>query len=134
MQLKREKGEVDVLQRLKDLVDVIKDISEEEFTSIKRWLINISAPLLPAGKKKELERIIEESKPWEVENMISNFAKNINRLREEAKEKGLAEGKKERDLEIAEKLLAKDMEVVEIMEITGLDKDKIEEIKKKAQH
>ena len=65
-------------------------MSEEEFTSIKRWLINISAPLLPAGKKEELE--------------------------------------------IAEKLLAKDMEVVEIMEITGLDKDKIEEIKNKAQH
>ena len=66
-----QKGEVDVLQRLKDLVDIMKNMSEEEFTSIKRWLINISAPLLPAGKKEELERIIEESKPWEVENMIS---------------------------------------------------------------
>ncbi|MCK8824623.1 hypothetical protein [Fuchsiella alkaliacetigena] len=58
----------------------MKNMSEEEFTSIKRWLINISAPLLPAGKKEELERIIEESKPWEVEKMISNFAKDINKL------------------------------------------------------
>ena len=60
----------------------MKNMSEEEFTSIKRWLINISAPLLPTGEKEELERIIEESKPWEVESMISNFAKNINRLKD----------------------------------------------------
>ena len=123
MQLKREKSEVDVLQRLKDLVDVMKNMSEEEFTSIKRWLINISAPLLPAGKKEELERIIEESKPWEVENMISNFAKNINRLKEEAV--------KERDLEIAEKLLNMGLEVEKIAEVTDLDRNKVEEIKKR---
>ncbi|MCK8825872.1 hypothetical protein [Fuchsiella alkaliacetigena] len=58
--------------------------------------------------------------------MISNFAKNINKLKEKAV--------KERDLEIAEKLLNMGLEVEKVVEATDLDKDKIEEIKKETQH
>ncbi|MCK8825401.1 Rpn family recombination-promoting nuclease/putative transposase [Fuchsiella alkaliacetigena] len=45
-------------------------------------------------------------------------------------EKGLEKGKKERNVEIARRLLRLNIEVGKIIEATELDKDKIEEIKK----
>ncbi|MCK8825406.1 hypothetical protein [Fuchsiella alkaliacetigena] len=47
-----------------------------------------------------------------------------------AEKKGIEKGKKERDIEIARRLLKLNIEIDKIIEATELDKGKIEEMKK----
>ena len=128
------KEEKDVVKKLKKLTDVLKDLSEEEYITIMRWFKNIYIPTLSEDKQKEAREIIENSKPWEVGDMISNFAKQVEEYVEDSKregrKEGRKEGKKERDIEIAHRLLKLDVEIDKIVEATQLDREKIEEIKK----
>ncbi|MCI9084461.1 MAG: hypothetical protein HFH46_02440 [Bacilli bacterium] len=52
-----------------------------------------------------------------------------NTLISEAKEEGLAEGFKQKEIEIAKNMLNKKMDIETISDITGLTKEKIETLK-----
>lgn len=49
-------------------------------------------------------------------------------MREEGKEEGITTGKKQKQIEIAKKLLKKNMDIKEIQEITELSPEEIEQI------
>ncbi|MHC1747695.1 MAG: hypothetical protein AB9856_04795 [Cellulosilyticaceae bacterium] len=62
--------------------------------------------------------------------MTANITKTLQEEKEQAvemgKRGGKIEGEKEKALEVARKMLAKGMELQEILEITGLSKQDIE--------
>lgn len=62
------------------------------------------------------------------------MAKELTNLYQVGKAEGKIEGKKERDIEIAKKLLSKNMDIVDIIEVTELSEEQIKQIKKRIQH
>ena len=85
---------------------------------------NILSKGLPVEKQAEMARIIKESDPEEVSEMISN----VERVLKEAFEKtqmdslamGKLEGREENAMEVARKMLDMDMNTETIKEITGI--------------
>ena len=56
-------------------------------------------------------------------------ANTLKKAENKAREEGLAEGKAERDIEIAKKMLIKGKDIAEIVEFTDLTKEQIEKLK-----
>lgn len=106
-------------------------------TKIEQWL------WLLAGREEKLEMAKKENKEikkamdtidemsmdereWELYESRRLAIMDYNTGIEVAKEEGKKQGKKERQLEIAKKLLSKGMAVEEIIELTELTKKEIE--------
>ena len=79
-----------------------------------------------------------EQREYEASKMAYRYIKNsIDTAKREGKEEGLAEGMEkgiekgmnQRSLEIARKMLAKGMDVATVMEITGLSKSQLLQLK-----
>lgn len=79
-----------------------------------------------------------EQREYEASKMAYRDIKNsIDTAKREGKEEGLAEGMEkgiekgmnQRSLEIARKMLAKDMDVATVMEITGLAESQLQQLK-----
>jgi len=62
------------------------------------------------------------------------MAKELTNLYQVGKSEGKIEGKKERDVEIAEMMLKANEEIDKIIKYTQLSKEQIEDIKKQVQH
>lgn len=83
--------------------------------------------------KKAMDMIDEMSideKEWELYMSRKIAVMDYNSGIRNAKEKGIEEGKKKKQIEIAKKLLAKNMSIEEIEEITELTTEEIKKIKK----
>lgn len=90
-------------------IDMEKEIKEELVDKVKQYSEdNEVVALYSAYTKEELER---------------------NTLIEDAEKKGLSRGMKQRNIEIAKKMLKKGMIISDIEEITDLSKEEIEELK-----
>ena len=79
--------------------------------------------------KKAVEVLDEMSMSREERERYEAILKaefNYNTSMYNMKQEGISEGKKEKQIEIAKKLLAKNMAIAEIQEITGLTKEEIE--------
>jgi predicted transposase/invertase (TIGR01784 family) len=120
----------DVINKLRNLVDTLKNLSEDEYNDVKRWLEKVSDPRLSDEEERELNKIIDESKPWEVEEMINNFAKNIGDMKEKAK----VEGKVEEKEDMIKNLLRVGVEIEKIKEASGLSEEEIKRIKDRTKH
>ena len=80
-------------------------------------LVNLPGPL-----REEVDRVLEENDPREVEKMITN----IERTLDEMKRQALVEGK----VEVAKAALRKGFSVEDVAEITGLSRETVLELKK----
>jgi predicted transposase/invertase (TIGR01784 family) len=102
------------------------------------WLKLISSNSLPEPVRNEIITILEQSRPEEAEQMISNMGETLRKMYEDAKTEGLlageakgkAEGILEANFENAKKMLAKNLPEDLIIEITGLSPEQIRQIKK----
>nr|WP_244262315.1 Rpn family recombination-promoting nuclease/putative transposase [Thermoanaerobacter wiegelii] len=100
--LDRRVGREELIERLKKLTDVLKDISEDEFILLKNWFLSIVSRFLPEERKREVREILEGSKG--VEFMISNLERTlkeefIKKSRKEGIKEGLRRGRKEGKIE-----------------------------------
>ena len=50
---------MDIVKKLEDIVDILKNMSEDEYTIVKRWLQNVSNPLLTQEEREKLTKIIK---------------------------------------------------------------------------
>ena len=90
--------------------------------------------------KKAMEIIDEMSmdeKEWELYESrrlaIMDYNTNMRLFKEEGLEEGLKRGAKQEKIEIAKKLLAKNMPIEEIAEITGLEPSQIKSLQNDAE-
>ena len=100
-------------------------MSHEEYRQMTTWLNNAIKPKMPNYLQDDVSRILEESKPWEVEIMVSNLELTLDEMKKYAEEKGKLESK----LEVARQALIEGAEVSFIARITGLDIKTIMELK-----
>jgi len=84
---------------------------------------------LPEAAKREIANILDESKPEEAEQMVTNMEKIIGSMYEEGKNEGLMAGELKGKMDDAKKMLAKNMPEDLIIEITGLPVAQIRKIK-----
>lgn len=126
-------GEVaEVLHRLANLIDVIQRLSSEEQTVFWNWTARVLSQKLPEYGRNEIQHVIDENESKEVEVIITNIERAVQRSlvkerregrmegRLEGKMEGKLEGMREGKLEIAIRLLAKGMSMEEVSELTGL--------------
>ena len=100
-------------------------MDEKEFRLFVNWGQNILTRGLSSNKQEEIKTILDNSRPKEVDDMITNVEKVLKKTYEDAEKKG----KKERDKEIAKLLLADGDDIEKISRITGLSKEEIEKLK-----
>lgn len=76
-----------------------KNLSSEEFQQLKKWLLHVFKARLEKPLQEKVEKIIEESTPWEVEKMISNLEITLAELEQQALLRGRMEGRIEGKME-----------------------------------
>lgn len=112
----------------------------EAKTKIEQWLWLLAGreEKLAMAKKenKELEKamdIIDEmsmdEKEWELYESRRLAIMDYNTGMINAREEGEAKGRKEKQIEIAQKMLNKNMPIEQIIELTDLTQEEIEELK-----
>ncbi|MDI6603783.1 MAG: hypothetical protein QME35_01355 [Thermoanaerobacteraceae bacterium] len=95
--LDRKTDREKLLERLRKLTNVLKNLSEDEFVLLRNWVTSIISRSLPEEKKKEVKEILESSK--EAEKMISNLERSLKHEFKKSKIEGKIEGKREGKIE-----------------------------------
>ena len=131
--LDQAKNLEEVVSYLKELIETFQKMDEKEFRLFVSWGQNILTRGLSSKEEKEIKTILDNSRPEEVDEMITNVEKVLKKSYEDAEKKGKEEGKKEakkeRDKEIAKLMLADRKDIDEIMKYTNLTKEEIEKLK-----
>jgi predicted transposase/invertase (TIGR01784 family) len=128
---------LELIGRLRNLADVLKGMPPEQFRQVTVWLRNVIKRKLPRPLQKEVDRVLEENDPREVEKMITNIERTLDEMRRQAllegvlrgkaegKIEGKSEGKVEGKVETARVALREGLDVDVICKITGLSKETV---------
>ena len=115
------KNFLEIIKYLKKLTKIISKLNKNEFRLFVAWAKNILTRTLSSKQKEKVVQILDKANPEEVEEMISNVERVLKKSHEDAK--------KESRKEIAKNMLKKGYKTEEIIEITNLSKEEIEELK-----
>ena len=124
-----------MLRRLKKIVKMKDKLAPEKLERIIEWLIEVFSKRFSKSKTeiKDLIESLKEGKDmtYAIERLFENEAK---KAKLEGKQEGKLEGKLEEKIEIAKVGLSEGLSVELIRKLTGLDLEKIEELKKETKH
>lgn len=131
--LDQDVDERQLIRRLRKIVYILKRIKPEQFDIFKQWLKGIIKPRLSEDISHEIEETLNSSNQMEVEYMVYNLQRTLERLERRGKEEGIREGIKEgikegenkKALQIAKNLLAMGMDVLKVIEVTGLTEEEV---------
>lgn len=122
------------MNRIRELADVLKGMTPEQFRQVTVWLRNAVKSKLPETLREEMDRVLEETKPWEVDKMITNIERTLDEMQRQARTKGKAEGKAEGKIEgkveTARAALREGLDVDVVCRITGLSRETVMELKR----
>jgi len=124
--LDQAKNLQEIIERLKKLVETLKKMEPEEYRLFVAWAKNVLSRGLPPEEKREISGILKQARPEEVEEMISNVERVIQKSLEDAMEKGVEKGIEK----IARQMLAAGEDMEKIMKYTGLSREEIEKLKR----
>lgn len=120
------------LRRFKKVIGFLEKLPLEEYSFFMVWLQTVAVRSMPE-RANEVSRIIIESRPGEVAEVVYNLEHAIREMKEEAIMAGKAEGKEEGilegKLETARKMLARNVSLDLIVEFTGLSLEQIKKLK-----
>ena len=111
----------ELIRRLKKLAGVLKKLTPEEFRQIVTWLINVIKPKLPSYVQKELDDVLCENSPLEVDIMIMNLEITLDEMQKKARDDSLKE--------VARAALKEGLSIEVIIKITGLSEMEISNLK-----
>lgn len=77
-----------LMLRLKKLINVLKGMKQEQFRQIKVWLKNVIRHRLPEVLQKEIDHALDEANHWEVEKMITNIERALDKAQKAAEARG----------------------------------------------
>ena len=115
----------DIIEQLKKLISIIKNLEAEEFNLFTNWAQKILTRYVPSNQKGKVTEFLKDTRPEEVEEIITNVERILKKSWEEAENKGV----EKRNIEIARQMLLKGVPVEEIMEYTGLSEEEIKKLK-----
>jgi len=91
----------------------------------KRWTERILTRNIEPEEKKEVASILQETRPEEVEQMISNVERVLKKTYQDAEKKGVELGV----TKVARQMLIEGIDLEIIKRCTGLSDEKIEKLK-----
>jgi len=86
---------LELVVRLRKLAGVLKGMTPEQFRQVTVWLKNVIKRKLPVHLREEVERVLEENDPREVEKMITNIERALDEMKRQAVMEGVLRGKAE---------------------------------------
>ena len=136
------------LKTKKEIEEIIKELLKKKITEEERKAINqifkysnLIKKLLNQEELEKYKKILEGGEKETMENfekfiveLLENKIREVRRIREaegKALTRGIAEGKAEGILQVAKKMLKKNMEIEQIKELTGLTRRRNRKIGKK---
>ncbi len=136
--LDQEMNEEELVRRLRKIIYILKRISPEQFSIFKQWLKKIVKPRLTEELQAEVEEVLNKSEQEEVDFMVSNLGKTLEKLEKKATKRGLEQGIEQgiekKAKEIAIKAIKMGMSNEIIIELTGLANEEIDSIRKEKSH
>lgn len=132
--LDQEIDEQELMRRLKKIIYILKKISPEQFSVFKKWLKNIVKPRVRDNLQGEIDDVLEKSNQEEVDFMVSNLGKTIERMQDKAIERGLKKGIEQGIEQTAKKAIEMGMDNEIIMNLTGLSEEQINTIRQEKSH
>lgn len=111
----------DIIEQLKKLISIIKNLEAEEFNLFTNWAEKILTRDVPLKEKGKVTEFLKDTRPEEVEEMITNVERVIKKSLEEAGKQSLEK--------VAKQMLLKDEPIEKIIEYTGLSEEEIEKLK-----
>ena len=132
----------ELVGRIRKLADVLKGMDPGEFRQVMVWLRNVIKRKLPGLLQEEVDRVLEETEPREVDKMITNIERTLDEMQRVAEargmEKGIREGqtkgKIEGKVEVARAALKKGLSMDDVVEITGLSMETVLELKRELEN
>lgn len=116
-------------ERLIAVAKVLQNLDSNQFQQFKSWFTKIICNDLTKENFDSVVNILENSSPEEVETLItSNLAKTLRKAQEDAKLQGLAEGNKQKQIEIAKRMLQRNLPLDAIADITELPLEEISKL------
>lgn len=128
--LDQEMNEEELIRRLRKLIYILKKISPEQFSIFKQWLKKIVKPRLTEDMQKEVDEVLDKSNQEEVDFMVSNLGKTLEKMERKALEKG----SENRTKEIIINAIEMGMDNEFIIKLTGVTDEEINEIRKERSH
>nr|WP_307992107.1 Rpn family recombination-promoting nuclease/putative transposase [uncultured Niameybacter sp.] len=117
--LDQKVGYEEYMNRLATIVKAFNKLTEEEKLELKNWLSNTLSEEI-----KDVALSILDADKEDVDKMTANITRTIEEIKEDAMEKG----RYEREVEIAKKMLLSGMSIETIISITGLEREKVEQL------
>jgi len=111
----------DITEQLKKLISIIKNLEAEEFNLFTNWAQNILTRDVPSNQKDKVTNFLKDTRPEEVEEMITNVERVLKKSWKEAENKGVEK--------VAKQMLLKDEPIEKIIEYTGLSEEELEKLK-----
>ena len=122
----------ELLDRLYKLVDIIRKLSPEDFHLLKVFIKHQIKSRLPQHKRDEVDVIMDDIRPWEVESMILNLQLTLDEMIEIAKKKGEKDGEKKGHknaiINFALKALQEGADINFVVKVTGLSKESVQKL------
>ena len=82
----------DIIEQLKKLITIIKNLETEEFRLFTSWAEKILTRDVPLKQKETLTIFFKDTRPEEVEEMITNVERVLKKSWKEAENKGVEKG------------------------------------------
>jgi predicted transposase/invertase (TIGR01784 family) len=120
--LDQKKDKDELLCRLEELIETLEKLEPDLYRLFAVWLKNIAVLGFPEEYKEAIGKVIDESNPKEARKMVSNLSETLKKAYDDA----VIAGK----IEVAQNMLAKDMDEKLISEVSGLPMEQINTLKK----
>jgi predicted transposase/invertase (TIGR01784 family) len=114
----------ELLTRLEQLADLITSWDEPKVRMFSTWMKNIAIRGLTADKQDEVNNLLDQMKPKEAKRMIYNLERTLKNAFKDAKKEGKLEGK----LEVAQHMLHEGFDLEDILKVTKLTRDDVEDL------
>ena len=107
---------------MEELIEALEKLEPDLYRLFAVWLKNIAVLGFPEKYKEAIGKVIDESNPREARKMVSNLSETLKKAYDDA----VIAGK----IEVAQNMLAKDMDEKLISEVSGLPMEQINTLKK----
>ena len=119
----------EILEAFFKFSSVITRLTPEEFTLFRAWAKKVLPENFPEEMKKEIVSALEETRPGEVEKLISNVERAVKKSLEDAQREGMEKGVEKGIQTVARQMLVEGYDIDSILRCTGLSKEEIEKLK-----
>ena len=127
-------NEQELIEKLGKIAHIVEKFNTQTYIMFAIWFKNVVGSALSEETREKVNKMMDQTKPKEVRQMISNVTEVIRKSRMEGIVEGKREGVMEGKMGTAKNMLAKNLPEELIVEVTGLSLEQIEALKKKKAH